>query len=69
MSPRWGEESSGRPQKAINMSLLRSEDVPRRSRIVVKKTKKLLTCYIEVAERKTNLPFHQLYGPEITALK
>jgi hypothetical protein len=43
MSPRWGEESFG-SRKAINMSLLRSEDVPRRARIVVKKeNKKLLT--------------------------
>jgi hypothetical protein len=35
MSPCWGEESFG---KAINMSLLWSEDAPRRSRIVVKKS-------------------------------
>jgi hypothetical protein len=34
--------------EAINMSLLWSEDAPRRFRIVVKKeNKKLLTCYAE----------------------
>jgi hypothetical protein len=36
MSPRRDEESS-RSRKAINMSLLRSEDAPRRSRILSRK--------------------------------
>jgi hypothetical protein len=54
MSPRWGEDHLVGPE-AINISLLRSEDAPRRSRIVVEKeNKKLLICYTE----KNSYPFY-----------